>query len=69
MDEREVTNTILVNGKVLVAQQGEQFAEVLIDYVQKQLRTFMEDKSRDVHLSQVCNDNGDTQMIVLYATK
>lgn len=69
MDEREVTNTLLANGKVLVSQKGSEFDKVLVEDVTKRIKKLMTDKDSNVHLSSIVDDKFDTQIIVIYATK
>lgn len=69
MEERQVTNNLLVNGKLIVSQKGEEFAQVLVDDVVKSVKRLMADRGANVHLTQVIDEECGSQVIVLYATK
>lgn len=67
-EERQVTNSLLVNGKAIVAQKGDEFAQVLVDDVKENVERLLKDKNRDVHLVRVCDEDG-VSAIFLYSVK
>jgi hypothetical protein len=68
-EQRQVTNSLLVNGKAVVSQKGDEFAKVLVDDVKENVERLLKDKNRDVHLVRVCDLEDGVSAVFLYSVK
>jgi len=65
----EATNTVLVNGKQVASQKGGAFDDDFVLFIMKHIRETLASTEKDVHLTQVYDQDTQSEMIVLYARK
>ena len=62
----EATNTVLVNGKQVASQKGGAFDDDFVMFITKHIQETLAATDKDVHLTQVYDQDAKSEMIVIY---